>query len=361
MNIFKKHFTTFLILVVFIGSFSLAAAAHQKNYDSTAGVTPSSPAYFIDSFFEDVRLFFAFDDEVRALLHVDFSLERLSEIEALLSKEDISEESIEKAKDKIKNHIDQITILLTEMKNNGMEVGSLAKRIDKGFDKILSEFDSGIDLLVSDMESEIEELKERAKSDSESIIKNSGNNFNDIKKLADRIGFVEIQAQLARDYVRNAEFAVEVFMLDKNRIKREVEESKIDFEELRSEADEEDLELPSGFFMTSNYFDSLERIESYLDNLEFSKASSSIEEVKHSVEALKSTVMEAKENKVMRYKSDINIIEAENSFKLKDEIPLDLKNSYTRFISQAKAEFEAGNYTEALNLAKQAKEVLISK
>lgn len=363
----RKFLTkTFLILTIFItvfsGSFSFVSAAHKGSVESNAGLTPASPVYFIDEFFDDVRLFFAFNKEVKALLHVDLISERLSEIEAMLSKrEEVSESQINTGEEKIKYHISSIVDLLKEIESDGDEVGELAKRIDKSFEDTISHFDEDIDHLVSESEGELENIKERITSDSKKITGVERNNFDEIRRIVDDIRFMESNADEIRFNIRKEEERIEEFMLDINKVKNDLVEVEGDFKELRSEADENNLELPSGYFMTFSYFDFIDNAKTKVDNLNFPEAAKSIENARDSVSSFRDVIQNAKESKFKKYESEVTILEAEESFSKIDEISTELKNSYTRFISQAKAEFNAGNYQKAKDLAKQAKEVIIKE
>lgn len=361
-----KFSTTFSILIIFItvfaGSFSFALSAHKENLDSKSGITPSSPVYFIDTFFEDISLLFSFNKEVKSLIYVDFISERFSEIKAMLSRRnEMSREDLGIAEKKIESHISEIYSLLDEMQKEGKEVGSIAQKIDKNFNKVVSNFNNDIDSLNSKLEKERQEIEDEIKGGSENISYVKKNNFNELNSVIEDIKFINFESNRIKNNLVKKEKKVEDFMLDISRVKNNFSEVKASFNSLKGEVDEKGLDLPNGYFDNLDYYTFISKAETQIENLDFPEASESIKKAESSVNSFKILVNNKKESLFRKYESEVIILEAENSFGELEEISTEVKKSYTRFISQAKAEFNAGNFDKADKLAKQAKEVIIKE
>src|SRR4030042_3157688 len=89
---FKKLFISGILLaMIFSLPFSVLAKVG-------AGIKPNSSFYFLDSWFEGIRLFFIFNNENKAYQILSYSNERVAEIIGLSSQE--SFENLKKAADK---------------------------------------------------------------------------------------------------------------------------------------------------------------------------------------------------------------------------------------------------------------------
>lgn len=358
----KILFISIIFITVFAGSFSFAMSAHKGNIESKSGVTPGSPVYFIDTFFEDLNLLFSFKKEVKSLIYIDLISERLSEVKVMLSRrQEVSEDNLDTAEKKIKNHISEIYRLLGDMQKDGKEVGSIAQKIDKNFNKVISNFDKDIERLISELKKERQEIEDKIKESSDNIPEAEKNNFDEIRSVIEDIKFANFESNRIKRSAIEEEKQVEDFMLDINKVKNNFSEVKAEFNYLKEKVNEEGFDLPDGYLNNLDYHTSIDKAESEINDLNFPKASESIKEAKKSVNSLKDLIRNKKEALFRKYESEVRILESEDSFKKAGEVSEEAESKYTRFISEAKAEFEAGNFNKAEELAKQAKEVIIKE
>lgn len=355
LNLFtEKFFVLIISTAVFFAAFSPASGIHKSQPEHEPGILPSSILYFGDKFFENIRLTFTFDKKAKAMLYVDFIGERLSEAEAVLSERNqTSSDYLDASSRRIQNHVDEVSILLSDIREEGRQADSLALEIDEGLKVLVYNFEKGVDDSFFDLQRRYERLKDG--SEEEEV------DFDELRSLVSDMKFIELEADRIKSVVRENEEKIEDFMLDINKVKDDLEEVKNDFQHLRDESDQHNLQLPSGYFMTLEHSSFIEQAESLIDELKFNEASESIEKAEESVSVFRDVVDRAKNNMFERYGSEITILEAKDLFEKTSGISTEVKNSYTRFISEAEAEFGADNFEEADRLGRQAKESIIEE
>ena len=119
MNI--KHLEKVLILVFLVGILMMPISVSAG---PSAGITPNSPFYFLDTTFEKIGLIFTFGSEKKAEKALKYAGERLSEIEESIN--DNKPEDIKKATDNYEKNI-----LLATEKSNEIEDETKAEELFK--------------------------------------------------------------------------------------------------------------------------------------------------------------------------------------------------------------------------------------
>ncbi|MDX1607725.1 MAG: DUF5667 domain-containing protein [Candidatus Spechtbacterales bacterium] len=92
------------------------------------GITPDSAFYFVDSFFDAMKVFFAFSAEAKANAYLDIAAEKTAEAKAMAEQE--SEEAFEKARAKYETNIEKAEAKMEEIKaKNETRAEVVAERI----------------------------------------------------------------------------------------------------------------------------------------------------------------------------------------------------------------------------------------
>ncbi len=81
----SKKIIAIVVLEVFLFS---GAASAQTNDLPSAGITPGSPIFFLDRFFEDIGTFFTFGEANKARRYLALAEERLAEAQVLAERQD---------------------------------------------------------------------------------------------------------------------------------------------------------------------------------------------------------------------------------------------------------------------------------
>jgi len=109
----KKVSISLVIITLFLCSnIALATSDGLPN----PGITPDSPFYFLDSWGESIRMFFAFSDEAKAQKHIAHAEEKLAEAKKMAEEGKTDAEEV--AEKKYEKDIDDAT---TEAKLTGKE------------------------------------------------------------------------------------------------------------------------------------------------------------------------------------------------------------------------------------------------
>ncbi len=146
-----------LILVSFLGVTSIQKAEGSAFVAPgvlpelpNPGLSPGNFFYFLDGWGESIRSFFIFNLERKAMLQTEWSLERIAEINALLSKKGVDAPGLSVAKEGIQRNIIKASEILERQKGKGIEVAQLAERLETDFNihrKLLNQvFDSHRDI-----------------------------------------------------------------------------------------------------------------------------------------------------------------------------------------------------------------------
>lgn len=98
-----------------------------------AGLTPSSPFYFLERWTEAVGEFFTFSPQAKARLQVKRALERLAEVEAMLAQKEVEPRGIDIALARLEGNLEKASRIVEEEKSKGRDVSALAKELDARF------------------------------------------------------------------------------------------------------------------------------------------------------------------------------------------------------------------------------------
>jgi hypothetical protein len=79
-----KRYKISLLIIIFLIVVSIPVIAQEEL--PTPGLLPNHPFYGVVRWFEGVHMFFTFDDEAKAKLHLQFSERRLAEARAMIQK-----------------------------------------------------------------------------------------------------------------------------------------------------------------------------------------------------------------------------------------------------------------------------------
>jgi hypothetical protein len=127
-----------------------------------AGLTPDSPFFFLDRFWEATQMFSTFNAKAKAELQIRFAAERVSEIRVMLTKEEPDAEAIQYGFDRIGGHADQAAALVAVLRERGEDVALLA-------DSLHGQSGSLVKTLASIVEANAETL-ERAAEEEERLV-----------------------------------------------------------------------------------------------------------------------------------------------------------------------------------------------
>ena len=128
MKILKSIFISLLFIPFFV-------FAQNQTVLPSAGLTPESPFYFIDTLGETLREFFTFNPESKARLQITFAAERVAEIKIILETKGVEAKGLEIAQSRLRAHLGNVAEIVITQKNKGKDVSKLAKELDDGFEK----------------------------------------------------------------------------------------------------------------------------------------------------------------------------------------------------------------------------------
>lgn len=112
----------------------LFAFAHNTPLPS-AGLTPESAFYFLDTFSETLREFFTFNPEGKTRLQLLFSAERIAEIKAVLETKGVEAQGLDRARNRLQAHLANAASLLENEKADGKDISALANELDHALDE----------------------------------------------------------------------------------------------------------------------------------------------------------------------------------------------------------------------------------
>lgn len=97
---------------------------------SDPGLIPTDFFYFLDNWGENIRIFFTFNKEDKARLHLKYAKERAAEIKAVLADPNAKLENVAGAKENFDKQVADATAIIKEEKDKGMDVSALARELD---------------------------------------------------------------------------------------------------------------------------------------------------------------------------------------------------------------------------------------
>ncbi len=127
-----KIIKSFLISLLFVPLFVFA---QNQAVLPNAGLTPSSPFYFLDRLGEALREFFTFNPEGKARLQVEFAAERVAEIKITLETRGVEAPGLDVALTRLQANIARAATIVVEEKAKGKDVSDLTKDLSDEFDE----------------------------------------------------------------------------------------------------------------------------------------------------------------------------------------------------------------------------------
>ncbi|MHB8870992.1 MAG: DUF5667 domain-containing protein [Candidatus Doudnabacteria bacterium] len=130
----KKILISSIFAVATLFATTTAFAQDTQVTLPSAGLTPSSPFYFLDRFGENIRQFFTFNREAKAKLQIEFAGERIAEIKVMVEKKGVNAKGLAKAESLLKTNVAYAAEIVNQEKTSGKDVSALAKTLNDEFD-----------------------------------------------------------------------------------------------------------------------------------------------------------------------------------------------------------------------------------
>lgn len=230
-----KHVIVFLFSAAVVCGASLAFA-HPQATLPPAGLTPSSPFYFLDRLGEALQEFFTFSPESKAKLQVKFAAERISEVKIILELQGALAPGIEIALDGLHENITKVADILDGEADKGRDVSQLAQDLKTQFD---DENDALKDAF-KDRKNFLEKQEEQIKS--KIAAAERANNLAEAESLKDQLENIEEEKD---ELELTAEQEDEELDIDEEAIEDRLSEEK-SVEELESKELETEMEKIEG-------------------------------------------------------------------------------------------------------------------
>jgi hypothetical protein len=127
-----KKFRTILISCLIITSLLFGGTAYAQDEElplPAPGITPDSPFYALDMFFEGMQEFFTFNHQAKARLHVAFAAERIAEIKVMLETKGVEAKGLDVAQTRLEAHVAKAVDIIENEKEKGSDVSALVHEI----------------------------------------------------------------------------------------------------------------------------------------------------------------------------------------------------------------------------------------
>ena len=249
----KVFFVPPLALALFTSSTAFAQSP-QATLPS-AGLTPESTFYFLDTFGESLRDFFTFSPEGKAHLQITFAAERIAEIKVVLETKGVDAKGLKVAQAKLQANLERVNSILADQKADGQDVAVLAKELDDDFDGPKSALKEAFKAEKRALEVKEKELKAKIRE-----ARQAGNTAR-IDSLVKELGEVKAQKELLElkadeqeEAIEKEEEKLEEELEDKEEAQKAINDAEKEKQELLDEAAEEDIAVPAEAF---GKFDSL--------------------------------------------------------------------------------------------------------
>lgn len=227
----KKAFVPLLVLTLFTNGTALAQSPQMTL--PSAGLTPESTFYFLDTFGESLREFFTFSPEGKARLQITFAAERIAEIKVVLETKGVATKGLEVAQAKLQANLERVNALLADQKADGKDISELAKELDDDFDGPKSALKEAFKAEKRALEVKEKELKAEIRE-----ARQAGDTAL-IDSLVKELDEVKVQKELLELKADEQEEALEE---EEERLKEELEDTE-EAEDAIREAEKEKQEL----------------------------------------------------------------------------------------------------------------------
>jgi len=329
----------------------------------SAGLTPESPFYFLDTLGETIREFFTFKQEAKASLQVTFAAERISEIEKMLEKKGVLAEGIEVTQSRLKASLAKAVTIVVSQKSKGEDVSTLAKKFDDKFEAL----ELSLVLIFKEQKRALDTKKEELKT--RLIAVHGADDAAKEAVLVEELKEIEAQKELLdlkekdiKDDMEIEEEKLEEQVGAQYAAEEAIQATEEEREKILSKATEKDIEIPTHAFAG---FDSLLfQARSAFETGDFQKARDLAKQARYSREKLEITIEELEEKKREEVKAVLKKV-VEEKQKLIDkvrkegaEIPNSAFEKFDSILSQVEILIIIENYHGVKQLAEQTEEIL---
>ncbi len=222
----KKLFisSTFALVALLVLTSSTVFAQSTEVKLPSAGLTPSSPLYFLDRFGENFRQFFTFNPEAKAKLQIEFAGERISEIKMMIEKKGVNAKGLAIAESLLKTNVAYAAEIVNEEKTSGKDVALLAKTLN-------DEFDLRDKLLEQTFKDAKEQLKAQRKEIKTKLL-------TEARRIGDTTQIAVLEAQL-----KDIEGQIDILGQKKDQLENSLQDEQKNIEQEMSEDDQKKEEL----------------------------------------------------------------------------------------------------------------------
>jgi len=127
-----KKFRAILISCLIITPLLFGSTAYAQDEElelPSPGITPDSPFYGLDRFFEGMQEFFTFNPEAKARLHVAFAAERIAEIKVMLETKGVEAKGLDIAQARLEAHVAKAVDIIESEQEKGSDVSAIVHEI----------------------------------------------------------------------------------------------------------------------------------------------------------------------------------------------------------------------------------------
>lgn len=172
---------TIVIFVLTIAGFS--PQVHASTTEQSAGVTPQSRWYFLDTLQESWKSFFTFSAEKKAAQQLEFAKERIEEKQTLLDQDTVEDTKVEKVDQRLQQNLQKTTDILDKSKQNGKDTTHLSEMLSTKIEDLRKKNDETVSQKLSEIEKDRAEIEEKLR---------------EAKALNDQTAILELTATLQK-------------------------------------------------------------------------------------------------------------------------------------------------------------------
>lgn len=316
-----------ICLLAFLLLLSGAVFAQTQNIATlpNPGITPESRFYFLDTFGEALRDFFAFSSEGRARLQIKFAAERVAEIKIILETKGIEARGLGVAQSRLQAHLTRAAGIIADEKAEGTDVSRFAKELDDELEDSQNALEDTFKTEKAALKIQKDELKEKLKkarrigdaAEAEVLAKQ-------LSEVKAELAFLERKEEEQEDAFEDEEERIEEEVEDKAETEKKIQKVEWEKQEIIDEAAEEGIALPPGTFDASGRH--IVEAKSAFDAGKFEEAKLHAKEAEESLDAvdnalddLKDVLEEAEELKEEREEKRREAGEEEEESEKEDE------------------------------------------
>ncbi|MEK9208853.1 MAG: DUF5667 domain-containing protein, partial [Patescibacteria group bacterium] len=130
----------------------------------SAGLTPESPFYFLDSLAETLQELLTLNTSAKARLQIGFAAERVAEIQKILETKGVEAKGLAVAQARLKSHLADAAAIVTDKRVKGENVRELAKELGDEFGASQAALAQTFDEQKRALEAKKESIEEQLKA-----------------------------------------------------------------------------------------------------------------------------------------------------------------------------------------------------